>query len=241
MTTYCKQMRRSARGQLGFSSSEELKNLFDTEGYVCIPEASSEINTKDLMEEILETMSMKRVGTWEKKLRMQTLMQESPQALLSLEIIKYYAEVIIDSRYADPDHRRLREFASLTSFPGCKAQCWHRDSTEKTAILITGFMNLYNTRIENGALQVIKQTHKNIKWLEKINDKNISTLILPPKSLTFIDSRLIHRGGSNTTENEIRPVIYASFGQGNLKEPGYFMDKTLANKHSLEMQSELTD
>ena len=96
----------------------------------------------------------------------------------------------------NPENQKLREFASLTSFPGCKAQCWHRDSTEKDAVLITGFMNLYKTKKENGALQVIKGSHKNIKWLEEIKIDNISTIELPAKSLTFIDSRVIHRGGA---------------------------------------------
>ena len=44
------------------------------------------------------------------------------------------------------------------------------------------------------------------KWLETINQNNIETIELPEKSLTFIDSRLIHRGGENKSKREIRPT-----------------------------------
>ena len=193
----------------------------------------SDVNENELMEEILESMSRNRVDTWEKKLRMQTLMQETPEALKTINKIKDYAGLIVGTEYTKPENQMLREFASLTSYPGCKAQCWHRDSTQKNAVLITGFMNLYKTTKRSGALQVVKGSHKNIKWLEEIKEENISTIEMPAKSLTFIDSRIIHRGGSNTTTCEIRPVIYASFGQGNLKEPGYFIDRNISEKHTI--------
>ena len=216
------------------AENKKLRDSFERDGFLCIEEGMSEINEEDLMEEILESMNRNRVDTWETKLRMQTLMQETPEALKAMNRIKEYAELIVGLDYKVPENQKLREFASLTSFPGCKAQCWHRDSTEKDAVLITGFMNLYKTKKENGALQVIKGSHKNIKWLEEIKIDNISTIELPAKSLTFIDSRVIHRGGSNTSTCEIRPVIYASFGQGDLKEPGYFLDEKLSGKHRIE-------
>jgi len=216
------------------AENKKLRDRFERDGFLCIVEGMSEINEEDLMEEILQSMNKNRVDTWEKKLRMQTLMQETPEALKAMNKIKEYAELIVGLDYKIPENQKLREFASLTSFPGCKEQCWHRDSTEKNAVLITGFMNLYKTKKENGALQVIKGSHKNIKWLEEIKLDNISTIELPAKSLTFIDSRLIHRGGSNKSTCEIRPVIYASFGQGDLKEPGYFLDGKLSEKHRIE-------
>ena len=212
---------------------KKLRDSFERDGVLCIEEGMSEINEEELMEEILEGMNRNRVDTWEKKLRMQTLMQETPEALKAITRIKEYAELIVGADYNNPENQKLREFASLTSFPGCKAQCWHRDSTEINAVLITGFMNLYKTKKESGALQVVKGSHKNIKWLEEIKVENINTIEVPAKSLTFIDSRVIHRGGSNTSTCEIRPVIYASFGQGDLKEPGYFLDTNMSGKHRI--------
>ncbi len=196
----------------------------------------SRVNEEELLEEILESMNGNRVDTWEKRLRMQTLMRETPEALKTIEEIKKYAQIIVGSDYKKQENQKLREFASLTSFPGCKAQCWHRDSTESNAVLITGFMNLYQTSKKNGALQVIKGSHRNIKWLEEIKEENITTIDIPAKSLTFIDSRIIHRGGSNTSHCEIRPVVYASFGQGDLKEPGYFLLEEMKEKHTIQPQ-----
>ena len=222
-----------SKKKISKSEISKLRDSFERDGFLCIEEGMREVNEDELMEEILESMNRNRVDTWEKKLRMQTLMQETPEALKTIIRIKKYAELIAGVEYKKPENQKLREFASLTSFPGCKAQCWHRDSTEKDAVLMTGFMNLYKTKKENGALQVVKGSHKDIKWLEEIKEENIRTIEVPAKSLTFIDSRVIHRGGSNTSTSEIRPVIYASFGQGDLREPGYFMDKDMSEKHSI--------
>ena len=206
---------------------------FESEGIVTFDSAFADIDEHQLLEEVLASIENGRVDTWEKKLRVQTLLKETPAALKVLERIKKYAEEVGGEAYKEEDTKKLREFASLTGYPGCKAQCWHRDSTENRAILMTGFMNIFKTTKENGALQVIRGTHKSIKWLETINQNNIETIELPEKSLTFIDSRLIHRGGENKSKREIRPVVYASFGQGDLNDPGYFIHQDLIGKHSL--------
>lgn len=160
-------------------------------------------------------------------------MRETPEAINVLKKIRSYTEGIVGECYKDKNTSQLREFASLTSYPGSKAQCWHRDSTEKNATLMTAFMNLFETTQENGALQLIGETHRQIQWLEKINNQNIQTIELPEKSLILMDSRLIHRGGANRSKREIRPVLYASFGQGNLKDPGYYIHDELKGKYSL--------
>lgn len=213
-------------------------NQFKSDGIITFPSALADIDEEQLLEEVLTSTESGRLGTWEKKLRVQTLMKETPEALKVLNKIRRFAEKIGGDVYRKNETKQLREFASLTGYPGCKAQCWHRDSTENRAILMTGFMNIFRTTEENGALQVVKGTHKNIKWLETTNSSNIVTIELPEKSLTFIDSRLLHRGGANKSKREIRPIVYASFGQGDLNEPGYFIHSDLIGKHSLHSQSE---
>jgi len=61
----------------------------------------------------------------------------------------------------------------------------------------------------------------------------VHTITLPEKSLVMMDSRLIHRGGANKTKKEIRPVVYATFGQDDLEEPGYYLHESLKGKYSL--------
>ena len=39
---------------------------------------------------------------------------------------------------------------------------------------------------------------------------------------------------SDKTKKEIRPVLYASYGQGGLEEPGYFMHQSMAGKYNLD-------
>ena len=212
---------------------------FESDGIVTFPSALADIDEDQLLEEVLTSIENGRVETWEKNLRVQTLMKETPEALKVLNRIRGYAEEIGGEAYKKNDTKQLREFASLTGYPGCKAQCWHRDSTEKRAVMMTGFMNIFSTTKENGSLQVVQGTHKNIKWLEAINSSNVVTIELPEKSLTFIDSRLIHRGGANRSKREIRPIVYASFGQGDLNDPGYFIHCDLIGKHSLHSKSEI--
>ena len=94
------------------AENKKLRDSFERDGFLCIEEGMNEINEEDLMEEILESMNRNRVDTWEKKLRMQTLMQETPEALKAMNRIKEYAELIVGLDYKIPENQKLREFAS---------------------------------------------------------------------------------------------------------------------------------
>lgn len=219
-------------------ASVTLKNKYEKDGFIIMPQIMDNIDSETLMDEIISSVENGLERTWEQRLRLQTLMIETPEAIKALKTIRRCVSLVVGENYKKKETKLLREFASLTSYPGCEAQRWHRDQTKPDAVLMTAFMNLYETTLESGALQVIKASHKNIKWLEKINEDNIQTITLPEKSLVIIDCRLIHRGGANKTKKEIRPVLYASYGQGGLEEPGYFMHQSMAGKYNLDEKEE---
>ena len=210
-----------------------LKRSYEKNGYILLPNIMNEIDSENLMDEVIGSVENGREDTWEQKLRLQTLMIETPEATKALDNIKNCVNKIGIFDNQTSNKKLLQEFASLTNYPGCKAQCWHRDSTKHDAVLMTAFMNVYETTLECGALQVVKGSHKKISWLTYIDETQVQTITLPEKSLVLMDSRLIHRGGANKTKKEIRPVVYATFGQDDLEEPGYYLHKSLKGKYSL--------
>ena len=216
------------------AASVTMKDKYENDGFIVLPQIMKDIDSETLMDEIINSVENGLEKTWEQRLRLQTLMIETPEATKALKAIRRVVNLVVGENYNNSEAKLLREFASMTSYPGCEAQRWHRDQTKPDAILMTAFMNLYETTLESGALQVIKESHKNIKWLERINKDNIQTISLPEKSLVIIDCRIIHRGGANKTKKEIRPVLYASYGQGGLEEPGYFMHQSMAGKYNLD-------
>ena len=210
-----------------------LKSSYEKDGYILLPNIMSEIDSENLMDEVISSVENGREDTWELRLRLQTLMIETPEATKALNNIKDYINEIGIFDDERSSNKQLQEFASLTNYPGCKAQCWHRDSTKHDAVLMTAFMNVYETTLECGALQVVKGSHRKISWLTHIDETQVHTITLPEKSLVMMDSRLIHRGGANKTKKEIRPVVYATFGQDGLEEPGYYLHESLKGKYSL--------
>lgn len=212
----------------------DLNSLYNENGFVVLSSAATEINVESLMEEILNSHQSGRIETWSNKLRVQTKMLDVNIAKNLLLLMKRIISPILGDEYRAEQTKWIQEFASLTSYPGCESQGWHRDSSQSEAILVTCFFNLYPTSFSNGALQVIPKSHRKINWLERLNQESILTLEVPCKSLILMDSRLIHRGGANTSLNEIRPVVYSSWGHSHLSEPGYILDESLHRKYFME-------
>ena len=190
-------------------------------GYLVLNGALSRCEPFKLMNRLTKSYKNEWDDVWspDNRIHITLEIKDEFKKLLS-EIIKLIIP-IIPELYEEESLNYLAEFASITSFPNSNAQVWHRDSRDSNGLLFTAFVNLMEVSKDVGPLQVVRGSHKEIKLDSVVKKNDIKTLELEPMSVVIMDSRLIHRGSSNTSKNKIRPVIYASFGRIDLHDPGY--------------------
>lgn len=124
----------------------------------------------------------------------------------------------------------LAELSIFLSYPGAISQPWHRDVKLEKGYgnMLTVGIALEDITEDMGPLELypkstkVKDTYleKNIfndNFLEDINYKK-QKMICPKGSLILWDSKLIHRGGKNSS-SMIRPLFYFSFLEGNKDKP----------------------
>ena len=124
------------------------------------------------------------------------------------------------------DTTALAELSSVSVFPGAVAQRLHADEDVPGKKFITAFINLVATHADNGALIVMPGSHAGTAV-------DLEVLALPKGSVIFMNGKLRHRGGANTTA-EMRPVFYASFGDLDIRGPAYSIRPELKGQHRLE-------
>lgn len=126
----------------------------------------------------------------------------------------------------------LAELSAVTVFPGALAQKVHPDEAVAGKIFFTAFVNLVATREDNGALHVYPGSH-HAPTAPVENGEAPRVLALPLGSVVFMDGKLRHYGGANRS-HETRPVLYASFGDLDIRGPAYSIREELKGKHRLE-------
>ncbi|HEX4826391.1 MAG TPA: phytanoyl-CoA dioxygenase family protein [Candidatus Polarisedimenticolaceae bacterium] len=136
-----------------------------------------------------------------------------------LEPAYYTAEVFLGS------DRRLVELSSITVFPGAESQPFHPDETNPETSLLSVFVNLAATHRAAGALRVIPHSHLTssevVRAHSSFDESRAEVLELPAGSATFMNSKLVHSGGANTSRDRIRAVLYFTFGKPGLRGPAY--------------------
>jgi len=127
----------------------------------------------------------------------------------------------------------LAECSSFISYPGSEPQIWHADILNGygRANLITIGIALKDIDDTMGPLEVYPKSNnltlenenvnfdnrKEDKFLEEIGFKS-KKLSCKKGSIIIWDSEIYHRGGANKS-NQIRPIFYFSFLEGNKPKP----------------------
>eukprot|EP00559_Dactyliosolen_fragilissimus_P002578 CAMPEP_0184865830 /NCGR_PEP_ID=MMETSP0580-20130426/19250_1 /TAXON_ID=1118495 /ORGANISM="Dactyliosolen fragilissimus" /LENGTH=415 /DNA_ID=CAMNT_0027365169 /DNA_START=235 /DNA_END=1482 /DNA_ORIENTATION=+ len=133
------------------------------------------------------------------------------------------------------------ELSCLISDPGSDRQVVHPDtpcgSDDEQAVLYTCFVALQDVKMNMGPTVWIPNTH-NVKSHKIFNDKEedpvthqspkdhlLSTSpsvlgLLPKGSCAIFDSRLLHCGTANTSENDTRALFYFSIKHPKVSYPG---------------------
>ena len=92
----------TTKGKISKAENKKLRDSFERDGFLCIEEEMSEINEEDFDGRDTSEHEQKTELIHETKLRMQTLMQETPEALKAMNRIKEYAELIVGLDYKNP-------------------------------------------------------------------------------------------------------------------------------------------
>ncbi len=198
-----------------------MDSTLESKGYLIQESSILKSDANELLHKLITSYRGEWDEIWAPRNRIHIPLEiEGIFKLLLKEIISNTTSLIPELTTSN-DLNNLAEFASITSFPSSEAQAWHRDSRDPTGLLFSAFVNLLEITDEVGPLQVVRGSHKDIQPDATVKKKDIITLTLPAMSLVIMDSRIIHRGGTNSSKNKIRPVIYASFGRIDLADPGY--------------------
>lgn len=131
----------------------------------------------------------------------------------------------------------LVECSSFISYPGCKAQDWHKDVScdrkSTRAKLITIAITLDDINDNMGPLEVYPKSHKilnsEFNKVNELDQKEVENFLLknkyiskklscPKGSIIIWDSKIIHRGGTNKS-SKIRPMFYFSLLESNKEKP----------------------
>lgn len=196
---------------------------FAEEGYLVVPQAVGAEACADLLREIIEAFH-NEVPTVIKE---PAYRRHAPLPLTDavsdtlMAVIEHGHELL--SSFLERE-QELVELSSITVFPNAAEQALHRDEANEGHFLASIFINLADTSAQVGALQVIPGSHK----LGEGGQGAPIALELAQGSAVFMNSKLLHCGGANTSADRVRSVFYFTMGEPNLYGPPYSMRPELA-------------
>ena len=184
---------------------------FEKNGYFIVQEALSESDCDSLLAEVIESFhSSTPSAIKEPRYRRHSPMPLSAQVSEAITTTVEHGHDPLSSFLRND--QLLVELSSITVFPNAKAQPLHRDEANRGHYLVSVFINLAATSKGVGALQVMPGSHD----MEQGGAGEAISLELPKGSAVFMNSKLLHAGGANTSNDQIRSVFYFSMGELDL-------------------------
>jgi len=205
---------------------EASRRQFAEDGYFVVPEALGREACADLLREIIEAFHSSKPTV----IKEPAYRRHAPLALTDCvgdaltTTLEHGHELL--SGFLE-NQQELVELSSITVFPNAAEQPLHRDEANAGHFLVSVFINLAETREDAGALQVMPGSHD----LTAGGGGAPIALELPPGSAVFMNSKLLHGGGANSTADRMRSVFYFTMGETGLYGPPYSILPEVAAQH----------
>ncbi len=205
--------------------SKNYVKLFEEQGFFVIPALVGVESCRELQREIIAAFdSSPQTVIKEPAFRRHTPLPLTEGVLDTLDLVLQHGHSVLSNFLKN--QQELVELSSISVFPHAKAQALHRDEANTGHYLASVFINLADTSADGGALQLIPGSHR----MEEGGVGEAIAMELPRGSALFMNSKLLHGGGANTTSDRIRSVFYFTVGEANLYGPPYSILASVAKQ-----------